>query len=162
MKTIIVGMGNTLLSDDGVGILIAGRLKEIYKYSSSIDVVETSWGGFRIIDLLKGYDYAIIIDAIQTGKKPIGSIHMLDVSDLIHSTRMVSFHDINFATALDLSKKLDIPMPESISVYAIEVEETELISERISQKVRNSIDICVNTIRREISEKIFRDKHQYA
>lgn len=146
-------MGNTLLSDDGVGIAVADRLAEIFKNNPDVDVAETSWGGFRIIDLLTGYDRAIIIDAIRTGENPVGSITKLSASEMVHSVRMVSFHDINFATALEFAKELGIPMPHEISVYAIEVQELNLISEKISPKVRTAIDKCVKEVAQEIKEK---------
>ena len=151
MRIIILGLGNTLLSDDGAGVLVARRLKRYLETPENVEVVESAWGGFRIIDLLCGYEHAIVIDVIKTGEKPVGYIHQLEGSDLVHSVRMVSFHDINFATALAFARKMGIPMPESVSVYAIEAAETELFSESITPEVRQAIDECVRRVLEEVS-----------
>ena len=48
-EIIILGMGNTFFGDDGVGIVIAEKLKIILAENENITVEETNWGGFRII-----------------------------------------------------------------------------------------------------------------
>lgn len=162
MKIAILGMGNTLLSDDGVGIVIADRLRDVYEENEFVDVMETSWGGFRVIDLLSGYDSAIIIDAIKTGDQPVGTIRKFGPSDFVHTVRMTAFHDINFATALQFAKQLEIPMPEDISIYTIEVEETERITEDLTPQVRLAGERCLKYIRKEIYEKITNKQMTYA
>ena len=158
MKLLILGMGNTLFSDDGVGIAVVRELQKCYHQNEDIAVVETSWGGFRIIDLLSGFDAAIVIDAIQTDQHPAGTIYHLQPEELVNSVRMVSFHDINFVTALEFARQMDIPMPEYISIYAIEVVETELISEEITPAVRPAVDPCVQKIIDEIENNIFSER----
>ncbi|MEN8191179.1 MAG: hydrogenase maturation protease [Bacteroidota bacterium] len=149
-KLLILGMGNKLFGDDGVGIVVAERLREIYNNYENIDIEETSWGGFRIIDLLDGYNTAIVIDALQTKRKHLGFVHKLDYQDLIHSVRMVSFHDINFATAIEFAKIMDITMPEKIMVFGIEVDETDHFSEEISPIIKRSVESCINMVVEEI------------
>ena len=150
---IILGMGNKFFGDDGVGIIIAEKLSDTLKNHQNITVEETNWGGFRIIDLLSGYKNAIVVDALKTGNKPAGHIHKLDYKDFVHSVRMVSFHDVNFATAVEFAKEIGRPMPDNISVFAIEVEETDHFSETLTPKVEEAIDTCIRKIMEEIKEK---------
>ena len=146
-------MGNNYFGDDGIGIVIAQKLKEYFNEIDFVDVKESNWGGFRIIDLLTGYKNAIVIDAIQTGKHfAPGYIHKFNYTDIINSTRMVSFHDINFATAVEFAKRLDIPMPENIIIYAIEVTNIHTLTEYISPEVYNSINNCINKILTNVNE----------
>lgn len=145
-EIIILGMGNKFFGDDGVGIVIAEKLKIILAENENITVEETNWGGFRIIDLLSGYKAAIVIDALRTGTQPVGFIHKLNYKDLIHSVRMVSFHDVNFATAVEFAKEVNIPMPEDIQVYAIEINEADHFSEELSDEVNASVDKCIQMI----------------
>ena len=162
MKVIILGMGNTLLSDDGVGILVAKELKKIIPENHFIEIAETSWGGFRIIDLLTGFDKAIIIDSIKTGSKPRGSIHYFKPADMVPSIRMVAFHDINFNTALEFAKQYGISMPDDISIYAIEVTDTETIAERCTPPVQRAVNHCTKRILDELgkimSPRIFQSR----
>jgi hydrogenase maturation protease len=152
-EIIILGMGNKLFGDDGVGIVIAEKLKVFLADIPQIKVEETNWGGFRIIDLLSGYKTAIIIDALRTGKEPAGFIHKLDYKDLIHSVRMVSFHDVNFATAVEFAREINIPMPEDISVYAVEINESDYFSEELTKEVDATVDVCIQKILNEINER---------
>ena len=150
MKLVIIGMGNTLLSDDGAGIAVAERLAEIFRDNEAVDVIPASWGGFRIIDLLAGYDAAIIIDAAKTDEVPIGCIRKFIPADFVHSVRMVSFHDVNFATALEFAQQMDIPMPQDISIYTIEVEDITTISEELTATVHSVVEVCVQRILKEV------------
>ncbi len=160
-ELIILGMGNKFFGDDGVGIIIAEKLRQILKDQRTISVKDTNWGGFRIIDLLAGFENAIIIDALKTGTKPVGYIHQLDYKELVHSVRMVSFHDINFATAVEFAKKMDIPMPNKINVFAIEIETMDHFSEQLTSKIKDVVDVCIQMILDNITEKFQLKVNQY-
>ncbi len=146
MKTLILGMGNTLLSDDGIGIITKRFLEKQLAYSCNIDFCETSWGGFRIIDLLKGYDYAIIVDSIKTNSKQLGYIHHLQPTDLLPSLRLTSYHDINFITAIKLAEELNEKVPSLIDIFAIEINDNITIRESISPSLWSSILNCSNKV----------------
>lgn len=135
-------MGNTLLNDDAVGIITVRHLRAFLKNTPEIDFNETSWGGFRIMDLMRGYEYVIIIDSIKTGKYPAGYIHHLKTSDLLHTLRLNSYHDINFITALKLADLLNDKMPHNIDIVAVEIENNLTITENLSEEIKNSICKC--------------------
>ncbi len=139
-------MGNTILNDDGIGIIIVRYLQEHLKNVNQIDIKETSWGGFRIIDILRGYDYVIIVDSIKTGKIKAGNIHHLKVSDLLPTLRLNSYHDINFITALKLAESLNEKMPNDIDILAVEIENNNNITEDLSKEIRESINRCSKEI----------------
>jgi hydrogenase maturation protease len=142
MKTLILGMGNTLLCDDGIGIIMKRYLEKILNASADVDFCETSWGGFKIIDILKGYDYAVVIDSIKTGKALPGYIHHLKPNNFLPTLRLNSYHDINFITALKLAETFNVKMPHEIDIFAIEVVNTEIISEYLFPEIRDSIQKC--------------------
>jgi hydrogenase maturation protease len=139
MKTLILGMGNTLLSDDGIGIIAKRYLETRLGNGFDLDFIETSWGGFRIIDLLSGYDYAIIVDSIKTNSKPLGYIHQLRPTDLLPTLRLTSYHDINFITALKLADELHAKMPSVIDIFAIEIEDNITICEELNHSLLDSV-----------------------
>ncbi|MBN1633801.1 MAG: hydrogenase maturation protease [Ignavibacteria bacterium] len=139
MNALIMGMGNTLLSDDGIGIIIKRYLEQKMNSFNKIKFEETHWGGFRVIDLLRGFDYAIVIDSIKTGRVPEGEIHHLKTDDLLPTLRLNSYHDINFITALHLAKKMDYKIPSDIDILAIEIENNYTITENLNSVIRNSV-----------------------
>ena len=146
MKTLILGMGNTLLNDDAIGIIIVRCLWSYLRNYGNIEFKESSWGGFKIIDLIKGYDYLMVIDAIKTGSAQPGHIHKLKSTDLLPTLRLNSYHDINFITAIKLAEALNEKMPEDIDIFAVEVENNYIIVEDLTENVRNSIDKCCKLI----------------
>jgi hydrogenase maturation protease len=149
MKTLVLGLGNSILSDDGVGLQVARELKTNLD-QQEVTVEETSLAGLNLLDLLADYDRAIIVDAIQTvGGKP-GQIYRLSSEALDTTTHTASVHDVNFATALELGKRLGLPLPKQIDMFAIEVEDASTFSEECTPKVREAIPICVETIIQEL------------
>jgi len=151
MKTIILGLGNPILSDDGVGNRIAQELEGKLAQRQDVKVIETSQSGLSLIDLLADYDRAIIVDAIQTAKGKAGQIYRL-TPDALNETRHVSSpHDVNFATALELGNKLGITMPKQIIVYAIEVTDTSTFSEEFTPQVKQAIPKCIRRIIKELN-----------
>ena len=159
-RLLVLGMGNKFLGDDGVGLVVAEELQKLLTGSQNITVELTNWGGMRIIDLLANYDKVIVIDAIKTNKYPAGHIHRFDYKQLVNSVRMVSFHDINFATAVELGKKLAIKMPDEFSIYAIEANDLYSFNENLSAEVEQSVKKCIELICNEIdSFKLLESKN---
>ena len=144
-RTVIVGLGNPILSDDGVGVyaarLLAGRLA-----GAPVVVAESSLGGMRFLDLLAGFERAIIIDAIEWRHGPIGTVYRLSVDEAVPTVRAVSFHDISLGTALALGHKVGIPLPTEIVFLAVEAGDTLTVSERCSPEVRAALPEVVRLV----------------
>ena len=151
MKTIVLGLGNPILRDDGVGNRVALELEDKLAQRKDVTVVETSMSGLSLMDLLAGYDRAIIIDAIQTAEGKAGQIYQL-TPDAFNNTRHASSpHDVNFATALELGKRLGMAMPGQILIYAIEVADVNTFSEQCTPAVSRAIPACINMIIKELN-----------
>ncbi len=147
----ILGLGNPILSDDGVGNRVAQVLEDKLAQREDITVNETSLSGLSLIDLLAGYDKAIIVDAIQTAEGKTGQLYRLN-PDAFNNTRHVSSpHDVNFATALELGSKLGIAMPKQIIIYAIEVDDVSTFGEEFTPRVKQAIPQCVERIIKELN-----------
>ena len=149
-KTLILGLGNSLLSDDGVGLTIAAELKNRLN-ESDITVMETSVAGLSLLDLLVGYDRAIIIDAIQTLDGKPGQIYRLDPEAFDTTRRTISPHDVNFTTALEFGKKVGLPLPQEIVIFAIEVSDVSTFSEEYTPQVKQAIPTCVQMVLQELN-----------
>jgi hydrogenase maturation protease len=102
-RTLILGLGNPILSDDGVGYHVATALKNRLQ-EPEVDVLEASIAGLDFLDLLTDYDKVIIIDAIQTGEGKPGQIYRLEPEILANTRHAGTPHDVNLATALELGR----------------------------------------------------------
>ncbi len=143
MKTLVLGLGNPILSDDGVGIKIARKIKQKVE---EVDVKEASAAGFRIVDQIIGYDKLILIDAIQTGNYKPGSIHLFKTEDFNNTKHSTSTHDIGFFQALEIYKREGEKVPDKIKIYGIEVEQTAVFSEEFTSEVKKSFPKIVKQI----------------
>ena len=149
-RTLIVGLGNPILSDDGIGCHVAVALKDRLK-EPEVDVLEASVAGLDFLDLLTGYDRAIIIDAIQTGKGMPGQIYRLEPDVLANTRHAGTPHDVNLATALELGEKLNLPLPRQITIFAIEVRDVTSFSEKCTPEVMKAVPACTTMIMQELN-----------
>lgn len=143
-KILVLGLGNTVLSDDGVGIY---AMREIEKLVSmkSVDFDEASLGGLELLDRIRGYDRVFIIDAVQTGKVDVGEVVKLKIDDLKGGSAMAR-HQVPFHEALMLGQRLGMDLPEEIVIYGIEVKEILTFSESCTREVESCIPRIVRTI----------------
>ena len=148
-KTLILGLGNSLLCDDGVGIYVAAELKNRVD-RPGITVMETGVAGLSLLDLLVGYDRAIIVDAIQTVGGKAGQIYRLEPKAFDTAIHTASAHGIDFTTALEFGKKLGLPLPQQIIIFAVEVSDISTFSEECTPEVTRAIPTCVEMVLREL------------
>ncbi len=149
LKTLVLGLGNPILSDDSAGCRVAMALQEKL-HLPDVDIKEASIAGLDFLDVLAGYDRTIIIDAIQTGKGSPGQIYRFG-ADMLASTRHAgSPHDVNLATALELGKKLKLALPREITIFAIEAEDVTSFSEECTPGVAQAIPACVEMVIQEL------------
>lgn len=151
MKTLVLGLGNEILCDDGVGIYVARELKKALVDRKDISVAEASLAGLGLLDLLAGYHKAIVIDAIQTREGKPGQVYHLNSNDLAATRHTASTHNVNFASAIELGRKLGLSLPKEIVIFAIEVADVTTFSEHCTAKVKKAIPKCVEMVLQEIN-----------
>jgi hydrogenase maturation protease len=144
--TLILGIGNPILSDDGVGIQIARKLKEA---RPGLEIEETNEAPIVLLDYLVGYDKLIVVDSIQTGHGRPGELYKLKLEDLKTAADGTSSHGIDIATAFEVGRNLGCKMPGAVNIYAVEVMDNENFSERCTAEVEKEIPSIVTRIIRE-------------
>lgn len=156
MKTLILGLGNTILTDDGVGIyvsrLINKKLQTTNHKELQIAVTESSAGGLNFIDVLSGCDRAVIIDAIHTKDGRPGEFYELNPNCLQPSARISSLHGIDLATACDMARKIGIDFPKEIKIFVMEVEDEFSFGEKCTPAVESSIPKMSDAILKNLKE----------
>ncbi len=150
VKTLVLGIGNPILSDDGVGIHVARALKKSHIEDVTFDELAAS--GLELLDVIQGYDKLVIIDAIETrGGRP-GQLHILTEKDFEKSIHGSSPHGINIATALALGRKL-VPekMPKEVVFFAIEAKDVVNVSENLTPEVEAAIPSIIRRVKEELT-----------
>ncbi|MFL7812848.1 MAG: hydrogenase maturation protease [Anaerolineales bacterium] len=145
-RTIVIGLGNPILTDDGVGVLVARLVEKRVNLDNNpwLTITEASAGGMRLMERTLDYQRVVLIDAYYldpTATTP-GKIHQLTLEDLRtgaptqHST---SAHDTSLVTALDAARQLGYSVPEEFSIYAVEVENILEFGEEPTPRVAEAI-----------------------
>ena len=139
-RILVLGLGNDILGDDAVGLLVARRLRVLLP--GAVEVLECGGGGLELLDALEGYDRALLIDAIMTGKHPPGTI--LEFSDAdFKKDDAPSPHYAGLPTVIRLAESLGIHFPQPFQVVAVEVENPYEVAEGLSEPVERAIPAVV-------------------
>jgi len=149
MKTLVLGLGNPILSDDGVGFRIARGLKGRLA-DREVTVAEASLAGFDLLDLLIGYNRAIIIDAIQTDEGKPGSVYRLSLDEFDAASHAPFCHGVNLTTAIRLGRQLGLNLPSRIDIFAVEAIDVSTFGEDLSPEVEMGVPVCLGMIAREL------------
>ncbi len=141
-KTLVLGIGNSVLCDDGVGIRVA---VEVGKRISdpAVTIAEASQGGLFLLEAFLGYDHVVLIDAIQTKDGIPGQVYDLQPENFISALHLSSPHQVDFSTALELGKALGLPMPSSIDIVAVEARDVTTFREKCTPEVEKAIPVAV-------------------
>jgi hydrogenase maturation protease len=165
-KTLIIGLGNPILGDDGVGWKVAETVKErlimekrfhlpvrpvgtkAVHYLSHVEVDCLSLGGLSLMERLLGYERAIIIDSMETGQSPVGSVRTFPLASLPDpgAGHSASAHDTSLITALKTAECIGAPVPKQVDVVAVEAQNVYDFSEELSPPVAAAVPEAVRVV----------------
>ena len=152
MKTIILGVGNPILRDDGVGIHVAEELKkQIKKPDIKIDTAFT--GGMNLLDQMIDSDRAILIDAVKMKNKALGEVGLYDLSDF-SAFHTCNPHDVSLPEAIELAKRLgEKRIPSDIKLVGINIGELSCeFGEELSSEIAKAVPKAVDFVKKEVEE----------
>lgn len=146
---LVVGMGNPILCDDAVGVRLARAVRERLGGRGDVDFLEEcSVGGLNLISVLEGYRRVFVLDSIMTGGGVPGSCYAFTAERLRDTMNLGCVHDANFATALELGRRLghDLPGPGDVHVFAVEVLDNTTFSETMTDRLEAEFPGCAREI----------------
>lgn len=144
---VVIGVGNPMRGDDGVGLHVARALRG--EADEDIQVLEASGAGTELIETLRGAEAVIVIDAVQSGKKP-GALHRILAHDTPLSVRefSCSTHGFGVAQAIEIARALN-QLPRRCVVYGVEGACFEMRS-TMSHDVEQAVGACVSLVRQDL------------
>jgi hydrogenase maturation protease len=157
MKTLIIGLGNPILGDDGVGWVVAEQVRLVLSDHhsktldpQSVEVDCVSLGGLSLMERLTGSERVVLVDAIFTGTKPVGTVSQFTLKDLPDLTagHSASAHDTSLRNALNVGRGMDILLPEdeNVIIVAIEAENVYDFSQELSPAVAAAVPLAVQAV----------------
>ncbi len=148
MKTLVVGLGNPILGDDGIGWQIAQTLQRIKEIPSDVTIECLAIGGISLMEALIDYDRAILIDSIVTHQVAVGTVTCYKLGDLPNMTsgHMSSAHDTSLVDALQMGQSLGANLPEDITIVVVESEKVYEFSEEMTPPVAAAVPPALKII----------------
>ena len=129
-------LGNDVLADDAMGLRVAETLRG--RLPASVDVVSSMESGLRLLDHLVGVPRVIVIDAVETGAAPPGTIFVLREEDISYSPGP-SGHYMGLFETLALGKKLDMPVAHDVLIIAVEAGDCRTLGGKMTPAVERAI-----------------------
>jgi hydrogenase maturation protease len=146
----VIGLGNTLMQDDGVGVRTVEALKVRYSFEPRIDLLDGGTAGLDLLPLIEGYERVLFVDAVDAGKLP-GSIVIIE-GDAIPSflTGQVSVHHVGLSDLL-FAARMAGSMPSEICLIGIQPESVDMGLE-MTEALRRRLDPLMGTVLERLRE----------
>jgi len=135
-KILVLGLGNDILTDDAIGILVAREVRRRVAHLSDVDVRETMEMGLALLDFIVGYETLILVDAIQTGHAAPGHIHEITQQQL---------------KSLPDRTPLGLAMPSRLKILAVEVADPFTFGTQMTAALQQALPIAVEKIVAEVN-----------
>lgn len=148
-RTIVIGVGNPLRSDDGVGLRVARELRPVFSRREDVDVVEIGAGGMALMEASLGFDRAVIVDAMNGGGAA-GAVYEVGLEDLGETRNSACAHSTDLRAAFDIARWLSLPLPREIAIWGIEPADVETVGETLTPDVESAVPRVVAGICRAL------------
>ena len=145
-EILVLGLGNDILTDDAIGLLLVRKLRDEFAGDARIEVCETQEMGLALLDFLTGHREVVLVDAIQTSRVPPGTVHELDAAglkNLIGGTP----HFLGVGETLALGNQLGLPMPTRVRIFAIEVADAHTLGTQLTPAVAAAVPAILARLR---------------
>lgn len=171
MKTLIIGLGNPILGDDGVGWRVAEEVSRLSGIPlgdepppllspptpDSVAIERYSLAGLSLMERLIDFDRVILIDSLNTGQHPQGAVvhfTLAGMDDLTHG-HSASAHDVSLKHALQLGRRMGMSLPadEHIHIIAIEARHVYDFGERLSPPVARAVPVAARMVLRLLAQR---------
>jgi hydrogenase maturation protease len=142
-KTVVLGLGNPLMRDEGIGTVLIEKLSALADEFGGIDFIDAGTGGMSILYLIEGREKVIIIDCAYMNSSP-GTIKKFR-PDQVRSVKKLahqSLHEVDILKVIELAKQLD-NCPPDIIFFGIEPEKIEQgqgLTDTLTEKMQSYMD----------------------
>lgn len=143
-QVLVLGIGNTIRGDDGIGIFLARRLREALP--PGFETKELATAGLDLMEAISGYSKVILIDAIQTLDGKPGQVYHLSLEEFKSSSNLSSTHGLNLKQVVELGEKLTGGRIPRIEVLAVEARRLDEFSQDLSPELKEQFDKIVEKI----------------
>ena len=134
-KILVMGVGNEILTDDGIGPKLVKDLSRSLNLPN-VDYNTAFLGGLDLLEFIVGYDTVVFVDAIKTaGGKP-GDVYQFSPEDFRETLHLSNLHDVSFLTAIELGRQIKFEIPKTMVIIAIEIIEDLVFDDSFTPEIQ--------------------------
>jgi hydrogenase maturation protease len=157
-RVLVLGLGNILLKDEGVGVHIAQKLQEL-ALPEYVEVIDAGTGSFDVLLSALGVEKVVVIDALRAGNEA-GTIYKASLhpeerdklKQVFGGDSSISLHQTGLIDSLVAAEKMNCA-PKEIIIFGVEPKKIEYGLE-LTDKVRRRVPEIINEVLREIRNAI--------
>ena len=144
-RCLLLAVGNDILKDNGVGLAAASLLRSEFK--GAVDILDAPGTGLALMELLAGYDRALLLDAIFTGNAPPGTVLEFCREDFQKTAAPAALY-VGLPEVLRQAESLGLEFPRELRILAMEVENPFKSHAGMSPATRGALPGYVDQARR--------------
>lgn len=147
-QILVLGVGNILLTDEGVGIRVIERMQERYAFPDNVSVLDGGVLGLSLLGVISEADHLIVVDAVKNGREP-GSLYRLE-GDQVPKRILAknSLHQVDFLETLASCEALD-KVPETV-ILGVEPQDIENLSIELTPLIQERVEALVDMALKEL------------
>lgn len=161
MRIIVLGVGNILLSDEGVGVRAVDKLQRDFVLPAGVEVIDGGTTGMEMLEDLAGADHILIVDAVRSGNAPASIVriageqvpvffrtklspHQIGLSDVLATlvltgeqpggVTVIGVEPVSLETSMALSPQVEAVLPEVVSLVVEELRQLGVVVKSIPAK----------------------------
>jgi hydrogenase maturation protease len=172
-STLVIGLGNPILGDDGVGWTVVEKVRQqvvnnpryqicyrpvdskVIHHHQLVEVDCAALGGLSLMERMLGYQRVVLVDSMETGQGSVGNVQVVSLHDLANPSagHSASAHDTSLITALKTAEAMGLPVPHWVEVVAIEARNVYNFSEELSPAVAEAVPLAVQAVMSLLKEE---------
>ena len=147
-RVLVLGIGNLVMSDDGVGVKVVQQLQREYCFSENVEIMDGGTLGLDLLPKLEGIDHLIVVDAVETGRKPGTCVRLTGEELPIALETKVSPHQMGLKDLLSVAQLLG-HSPGEMVLIGVQPGSIEMDTE-LTPEVAAVLQILINNVLKEL------------
>lgn len=148
MRIIVLGVGNILLSDEGIGVRTIEKLQQDYDLPPEVVIIDGGTTGMEMLEDLSNADHIVIVDAVRSGRPPASIIRLADEQVPVFFKTKLSPHQIGLSDVLATLEFIG-EAPGGVTVIGVEpvsLETSMSLSPQVEARLPELMDLLVTEL----------------
>lgn len=152
-RVLVMGIGNILMKDEGVGCRVAEEMESRFTTPEGVDIIDSGTMGMTILNLFREYDFMVVVDAMQGTSHPPGTVLRLSPEDIAPNQVRHSLHDTRFIDVLEAAELMGCrPEAECVGIQVEDMHPAELTI-GLSESVEAAVEVAIDAVLTVLGER---------